>query len=212
MRLARRRFLAGTFGVVLAAAAFPACLPGSGESSPTPTRAAPTVPPSKQFKAPEEVLKPGKLYFVTLQTDAGDITIQLLPEYAPRVANNFAFLAQKGFYEGSLFFRIEKGSYVQTGDPLNRGTGGPGYTIEDDLNNLANVKGAVSMGKLAKDNKVGSQFFINVGDNPSFDVDRTDFKRLNPFGFVVVGMENAEKIGDGMFIRKVIVTEQEPGK
>lgn len=195
--------------MVVAGAAL-GCNPLGGGTDPTPTRPAATIPADKQFKAPDQVLKPGKLYFVTFRTDAGDITFQLFPEHAPDVVNSFVFLAQKGFFDKNLFFRVEKGSYVQAGDPTGRGSAGPGYTIEDDQNNLANVRGMISMGKQARDNKVGSVFFINTGDNPSFDGDRSDFKRLNPFGKVVVGEELLDALTDGMFISRAIVTEQEP--
>lgn len=188
-----------------------ACNPLGGGADPTPTRAGPTVPPDKQFKAPEQVLKPGKLYFVTLQTDVGDITFQLLPEHSPDVVNNFVFLAQKGFYDRLLFFRVEKGSFAQTGDPTNRGSStGPGYSIDDDANNLANVRGTIAMGKAARDSKVGSQFFINTGNNPTFDTDRVDFRRLNPFGMVVAGEEILDLITDSVFVKQAIITEQDP--
>jgi cyclophilin family peptidyl-prolyl cis-trans isomerase len=186
------------------------CNPLGGDSDPTPTRPRATVPPALQFRQPDAVLKPGKLYFVTFRTDAGDITFQLFPEHAPNVVNGFVFLAQKGFYDRNLFFRVEKGSYAQAGDPTGRGSGGPGYAIEDDRNNLANVRGTLAMGKAARDTKVGSIFFINTGDNPAFDTDRSDFRRLNPFGMVVKGAELLDQITDSMFIRQTIITEQGP--
>lgn len=104
--------------------------------------------------------------------------------------NNFVFLAEHNFYHDDKFFRIIKNFMIQTGDPNNNGTGGPGYTIKDEFQHLKPyTKGIVAMANTGKPNSGGSQFFICTVD---------DSNNLQPaysqLGQVVSGMNVVEKI------------------
>ncbi|MFZ2049040.1 MAG: peptidylprolyl isomerase [Minisyncoccia bacterium] len=128
---------------------------------------------------------------VTLHTNKGDIVIQFLPEQAPNTVKNFIKLAESKFYDGVKFHRVIKDFMIQGGDPLSKddahpelwGTGGPGYTILDELGpRNKNSIGTISMAN-AGPNTGGSQFFINTKDNNFLDDKHT------VFGVVVKGEE-----------------------
>ena len=95
----------------------------------------------------------------TMKTSQGDITIELFDEDAPKTVQNFKDLAGKGFYDGLSFHRIIKDFMIQGGDPQGNGTGGPGYTFEDEINQHKIVRGALAMAN-AGPNTNGSQFFL----------------------------------------------------
>ena len=95
----------------------------------------------------------------TLQTNAGPITVELFDEDAPKTVENFRKLAADGFYDGLIFHRVIKDFMVQGGCPEGTGTGGPGYTFEDEFNDHKIVRGALAMAN-AGPNTNGSQFFI----------------------------------------------------
>jgi len=103
---------------------------------------------------------------VTLKTNMGDIVIKLYDDM-PITAGNFKKLASEGFYDGVIFHRVIDGFMIQGGDPEGTGTGGPGYTIEDEFNGKSNVRGTISMANSGP-NSGGSQFFINLVDNSFF--------------------------------------------
>jgi peptidyl-prolyl cis-trans isomerase B (cyclophilin B) len=94
-----------------------------------------------------------------LETHEGPITINLLFKDAPNTVANFIDLANKGFYNGLPFHRVIQRFAVQGGDPNGNGTGGPGYAIDDEENELKHVAGVVSMANSGP-NTGGSQFFI----------------------------------------------------
>lgn len=108
---------------------------------------------------------------VTIQTDKGDIEIELFPTDAPKTVENFLTLAQKNFYDGVIFHRVIKGFMIQGGDPTGTGRGGPGYTFADELNPATEsyktgyTRGVVAMAN-AGPNTNGSQFFIMHADYP----------------------------------------------
>ena len=113
---------------------------------------------------------------VTMLFDSGDaITIELYPEIAPNTVNNFISLVKKGFYDGLTFHRVIPGFMIQGGDPLGRGTGGPGYSIRGEFsangheNTLAHTRGVISMARAMHPDSAGSQFFIMVADAPHLD-------------------------------------------
>ena len=95
----------------------------------------------------------------TMKTSQGDITIELFDDDAPKTVQNFKDLAGKGFYDGLSFHRIIKDFMIQGGDPQGNGTGGPGYTFEDEINQHKIVRGALAMAN-AGPNTNGSQFFL----------------------------------------------------
>jgi peptidyl-prolyl cis-trans isomerase B (cyclophilin B) len=118
-----------------------------------------------------------------MQTSAGPITFELFDEDAPKTVQNFKDLIGKGFYDGLTFHRIIKDFMIQGGCPQGTGTGGPGYTFEDEFNDHKVVRGALAMAN-AGPNTNGSQFFIVTADAcPWLDGKHT------VFGQVVDGMD-----------------------
>ena len=111
----------------------------------------------------------------TLHTSCGDLVIELLPEVAPATVNSFVFLAEQGYFDGTVSHRIAPGFVVQLGDPTGSGRGGPGYRIPDELpgGDFEDTTGIVAMANGGPDTG-GSQFFV-VFDDISLDPDYTVF-------------------------------------
>lgn len=132
----------------------------------------------------------------TLNTNKGNITIELFADKTPNTVENFAKLAKTDFYNGVKFHRVIKGFMIQGGDPLTKddskmdmwGTGGPGYKFADEIGaDNRNDIGTISMAN-AGPNTNGSQFFINTAANNFLDGKHT------VFGKVVSGMEVVKAI------------------
>ena len=124
----------------------------------------------------------------TLHTSAGPITVEFFDDAAPKTVENFRKLAGDGFYDGLVFHRVIKDFMIQGGCPEGTGTGGPGYTFEDEFNEHKVVRGALAMAN-AGPNTNGSQFFIVTA--PA--ADWLDGKHT-VFGEVTEGMENVDAI------------------
>jgi cyclophilin family peptidyl-prolyl cis-trans isomerase len=111
----------------------------------------------------------------TMKTTQGDITIELFDADAPKTVENFKKLAADGFYDGLTFHRIIKDFMIQGGCPQGTGTGGPGYSFEDEFNEHKVVRGALAMANSGP-NTNGSQFFIvTTGAAPWLDGKHTVF-------------------------------------
>ena len=124
----------------------------------------------------------------TLHTNHGAIGIELFPEDAPKTVDNFTRLAGEGFYDGVIFHRVIKDFMIQGGDPTGTGSGGPGYTFEDEFNQHKIVRGALAMAN-AGPNTNGSQFFIvTTSEAPWLDGKHT------VFGRVTDGMDVVDRI------------------
>jgi peptidyl-prolyl cis-trans isomerase B (cyclophilin B) len=124
----------------------------------------------------------------TLQTSHGTIEIELFDGEAPRTVENFRKLAGDGFYDGVVFHRVIPDFMIQGGDPTGTGSGGPGYTFEDEFNEHPVVRGALAMAN-AGPNTNGSQFFIVTADAcPWLDGKHT------VFGQVTSGMDVVDAI------------------
>ncbi len=146
------------------------------------------VLPGKRKEGQEDYMN----YLVTIETNMGEIKFTTYSDEAPNTVENFISLAKKGFYDRVIFHRVIDGFMIQGGDPTGTGTGGPGYTFDDEINSEAEIyqngydKGIVAMAN-AGPNTQGSQFFIMVNDYP-----------LPPaytiFGKVVSGQEVADAI------------------
>ena len=95
----------------------------------------------------------------TMRTSEGDISFELFDEDAPKTVANFKQLATQGFYDGLIFHRVIPDFMIQGGCPEGTGTGGPGYTFEDEINDHKIERGALAMAN-AGPNTNGSQFFI----------------------------------------------------
>jgi cyclophilin family peptidyl-prolyl cis-trans isomerase len=121
--------------------------------------------PKPQFSAPEQVLEKGTTYTATLQTSCGDIVIELLAKQAPETVNSFVFLAEQGYFDGQRIHRIDTSiDVIQGGDPTGTGSGGPGYTIPDELTGKESYgPGVFAMANAGPDTG-GSQFFIITGE------------------------------------------------
>jgi cyclophilin family peptidyl-prolyl cis-trans isomerase len=114
----------------------------------------------------------------TLHTNHGAIQVELFDEDAPKTVENFRKLAADGFYDGVIFHRVIKDFMIQGGDPTGTGTGGPGYTFEDEFNDRKVERGALAMAN-AGPNTNGSQFFIVTTDAaPWLDGKHTVFGRV----------------------------------
>ena len=125
----------------------------------------------------------------TMHTNHGPIQLELFDEDAPKTVENFRKLSADGFYDGVVFHRVIPDFMIQGGDPEGTGTGGPGYTFEDEINEHKVVRGALAMAN-AGPNTNGSQFFIvTVGSAPWLDGKHTVFGRITG------GMETVDKIG-----------------
>lgn len=127
---------------------------------------APQPKGSQHIPPPTQKLDPARTYVVKLNTNCGDIQIQLDVKRAPKTASSFAYLVKRGFYDNLTFHRIAAGFVIQGGDPAGDGSGGPGYTIvEKPPPNLTYTPGTVAMAKTATepDGASGSQFFIVTG-------------------------------------------------
>ncbi|MFT4310117.1 MAG: peptidylprolyl isomerase [Candidatus Woesearchaeota archaeon] len=131
---------------------------------------------------------------VVFETNKGNIEIALY-DSMPITAGNFKKLVEDGFYDGLIFHRVIDGFMIQGGDPRGDGTGGPGYTIQDEfVEGSSNVRGTISMAN-AGPQSGGSQFFINLVDNTFLDWDKPPAQSKHPvFGKVVVGMDVIDSI------------------
>ena len=115
----------------------------------------------------------------TFHTNAGAISVELFDEAAPKTVENFRKLAGDGFYDGLIFHRVIRDFMVQGGCPDGNGTGGPGYTFEDEFNENKIVRGALAMANAGPDTN-GSQFFIVTTDAaPWLDGKHTVFGRVS---------------------------------
>lgn len=130
--------------------------------------------PSMEFgysqwpEAPQMAIDPDSAYVATIDTNRGDIVVELAASEAPNAVNNFVCLARAGYYEVTVFHRIMAGFMIQGGDPTGTGRGGPGYQFEDELpsGETPYVRGTVAMAN-AGANTNGSQFFIVQADQPA---------------------------------------------
>ncbi len=110
-------------------------------------------------------------YLITIKTNKGDIQFKTYSEYAPNTVNNFVDLANKNFYDEVIFHRVIEGFMIQGGDPTGTGTGGPGYTFNDEIDPTLEIykegyRGGIVAMANAGPNTQGSQFFIMVEDYP----------------------------------------------
>jgi len=145
-----------------------------------------------QFSEPKQVVKKGTTYTAEMQTSCGTIVIELLAEQSPQTVNSFVFLAQQGFFDGQRFLRLDTSiDVIQGGDPTGTGTGGPGYSIPDELTgNESYAPGVLAMANAGPDTG-GSQFFLITGNaghkldaNPAYTI----------FGTIVEGLDVAKQI------------------
>lgn len=140
-------------------------------------------------ECPPMAIDPDKDYTATIQTEKGDIVIELLADAAPIAVNSFIFLANEGWFDDVMFHRVLPGFMAQTGDPTGKGFGGPGYAFDNETNPdlTFDGPGVVAMANSGVDTN-GSQFFITFDSVPDLNGDYTIFGR------VIEGMEVVESI------------------
>jgi cyclophilin family peptidyl-prolyl cis-trans isomerase len=127
----------------------------------------------------------------TLRTSAGPVTVELFDDDAPKTVANFRKLAADGFYDGLIFHRVIRDFMIQGGCPQGTGTGGPGYTFEDEINPNKIVRGALAMANSGPDTN-GSQFFIVTTEAaPWLDGKHTVFGRVKDGMNAVDAIESA---------------------
>jgi cyclophilin family peptidyl-prolyl cis-trans isomerase len=151
--------------------------------------APPAATTSQQYSAPQDLeLDPTVKLLATITTSCGEIVIELDPAVAPETVNSFVFLANDGYFDGTVSHRIVPGFIVQAGDPTATGFGGPGYVIPDEFppEDFVYTTGILAMAN-AGPSSTGSQFFIMLGDRglpPLYSV----------YGVVVDGLDTLDRI------------------
>ena len=161
----------------------------------------------------EEVVEVEKV--AVLETNMGTIKFSLLGDKAPETVKNFVKLAGDSFYDGVRFHRVIKDFMLQTGDPLSKdltkqnewGTGGPGYSFVDEINDVKLVKGVVAMANSGP-NTNGSQFFIVTAEATDWlDGKHTAFGEVIEGLDVVEAIEQVETEGPDRPVEEVVITK-----
>jgi peptidyl-prolyl cis-trans isomerase B (cyclophilin B) len=159
-----------------------------------------TPPPAVEmsFEAPEDLGLAGTPEAV-LHTSCGEIRLELDTSLAPQTVNSFVYLAEQGYFDGTVIHRVASGAYIQAGDPTASGRGGPGYTIPDELPpaGFTYVAGTLAMAN-AGPGTAGSQFFIVIRDAP-LPPDYSVFGRVTAGDDVIAEMEAVPK-GEGSIL------------
>ena len=182
--------------------------PGAGPASPPSAEAsaeASTEASADAAACPTsqpDALAAGETRTVTIDTNLGSMELAIEADLSPIAAGNFVALAECGWYDGVVFHRVVPGFVIQGGDgengrapnvdPSSVGTGGPGYTIEDEPVTAEYGRGVVAMARTSQPNSVGSQFFIVLDDEAE-----AALASANPYqiiGRVASGMETADAI------------------
>lgn len=130
-----------------------------------------------------------------LETTYGRITVRFFPLKAPKHVESFQSLVAKGFYDGTKFHRVIPGFMIQGGDPNSKddnrarhGTGGPGYAVKAEFNDIKHTRGILSAARSSDPNSAGSQFFLMVANSSHLD------GQYSVFGEVAEGMDVVDKI------------------
>ncbi len=161
-----------------------------------------TAPKPKTYSSPPPmVIDTSKQYTAIIETEKGNLVLELLASDVPVTVNNFVFLAREGFYNGTTFHRVIPDFMAQGGDPTGTGTGGPGYSFADEFTEHTHVAGALSMAN-AGPNTNGSQFFITYTPQHSLD------GKHSVFGQLIDGVEVLEKIEPGDTMMRITIKER----
>jgi len=165
--------------------------------------------------------RPGCRFVARMETDKGAMRIALYPDRAPRTVASFVNLARQGFYDGLGFHRVIRGFMIQGGCPRGDGTGGPGFNLPAEFNDLAHEKGVISMARGKDPDSAGCQFFIVHGSHAAhLDGAYTAFGRveegfdvLDAIAQVQVDWNGSERSRprEPVKIRSIAIEEQELG-
>jgi cyclophilin family peptidyl-prolyl cis-trans isomerase len=137
-----------------------------------------------------EVVKIEPLRYEVMTTDAGPLTMDFYYDVAPNTVDSFLRLSSEGYYDGLTFHRIVPGFVIQGGDPKGDGTGGPGYSVNQEFNPQPHKEGVLSMARASDPNSGGSQFFVCLDYAQTQQLDN----QYTVFGKVVDGMDAVKKI------------------
>ena len=166
-----------------------------------PPEPAPRSKPKTYSAPPSMVIDTGKQYTAIIETEKGNLVLELFASDVPITVNNFVFLAREGFYDGTTFHRVIPDFMAQGGDPTGTGRGGPGYSFPDEFTEHTHVTGALSMAN-AGPNTNGCQFFITYTPQHGLD------GKHSVFGQLIQGMDVLEKIKNGDIIKRIIIEER----
>ncbi len=142
-----------------------------------------------------------KEYSATIETEKGNLELELFAHDAPMTVNNFVTLARDGFYNSTTFHRVIPGFMAQGGDPTGTGRGGPGYRFADEFSEHIHETGSLSMAN-AGPNTNGSQFFITYAPQPHLN------GKHSVFGKLTNGMDVLKRITNGDKITKIVIAEK----
>ena len=155
-----------------------------GEKAPEP---APEAKPKSYSSPPPMTIDTGKQYTATIETEKGDMVVELFARDVPVTVNNFVFLAREGFYDGSTFHRVIRGFMAQGGDPTGTGMGGAGYKFDDEFTGHKHEAGTLSMANSGA-NTNSAQFFITFASQQGLD------NKHSVFGQLIEGMDVLESL------------------
>ena len=172
-------------------------LASCGGQAPEP---APAPEPKTYSAPPPMTIDTSKQYTATIETEKGNLVLELFASDVSVTVNNFVFLAGEEFYNGTIFHRVIPGFMAQGGDPTGTGTGTPGYSFADEFTKHTHVTGALSMANSGP-NTNGCQFFITYTPQPHLDGKHT------VFGQLIEGTDVLEKIEQGDTIIRINIEE-----
>jgi len=141
-----------------------------------------------------------KQYTAIIETEKGNLVLELFVSDVPITVNNFVFLAGEGFYDGTTFHRVIAGFMAQGGDPTGTGTGNPGYFFADEFTEHTHIAGALSMANSGP-NTNGCQFFITY--TPQHQLDG----KHSVFGQLIEGMDVLQEIRQGDTLTRIVIEE-----
>ena len=166
------------------------------------TSCAGAAPKPKTYSAPPPMtIDTSKQYIATIETEKGNLVLELFASDVPITVNSFVFLAREEFYDGSTFYRVIPGFMAQGGDPTGTGTGSPGYSFADEFTGHTHVAGALSMANTGP-NTNSSHFFITY--TPQHHLDG----KHSVFGQLIEGMDVLERIEQGDTIIRITIKER----
>ncbi len=162
-----------------------------------------TIPEKpKTYSAPPPMtIDTSKQYTATVETEKGNLVLELFASDVPITVNNFVFLARDGFYDGTTFHRVIPGFMAQGGDPTGTGAGSPGYRFDDEITEHTHVTGALSMANSGP-NTNGCQFFITYAPQPHLD------GKHSVFGQLIEGMDVLERLEQGDVMIRIAIEER----
>jgi len=170
-------------------------LASCGGQAPEPS---PTPEPKTYSAPPPMTIDTSKQYTATIETEKGNLVLELFASDVPVTVNNFVFLASEKFYDGTTFHRVVPDFVAQGGDPTGTGAGNPGYYFADEFTEHTHVTGALSMANSGT-NTNGCQFFITYAPQPHLD------GKHSVFGQLIEGMDILEKIEQGDTIIRITI-------